>query len=120
MTSRVAAKDPYTVLVPLLLMLAMMALGLWGVISVANAICDGRRQSALKAATDLANALTSHITVTVGPATTLKTLIQQQPSWDVVRKVFYQVAPSLLQKGKATEAILTMVLCPQVTHETVR
>ncbi|GLC69909.1 hypothetical protein PLESTF_000894800 [Pleodorina starrii] len=112
-TARVVAKDPYTVVVPLLLLVAMLALGLWGTFSVANAIRDGRRQAALNSATDFAATLKSHIAATVAPASTFKTLIEMNPSWTEVNRTFHERAPALVQKGRMNDAVLTIVLCPQ-------
>ncbi|EFJ41790.1 hypothetical protein VOLCADRAFT_98166, partial [Volvox carteri f. nagariensis] len=94
-TARVAAKDPYAIVVPLLLLICMLALGLWGVFSVGNTIRDGRREAALNAATDFSNTLKSHIAATVAPASTVKTLVELNPDWPSINKTFHAVAPSL-------------------------
>ncbi|KAG2423907.1 hypothetical protein HXX76_014960 [Chlamydomonas incerta] len=112
-TSRVVCKDPWTVAIPLVLLVLLLAFGLWGVFSVAYAIRDSRIQYARNAAVDYGKKLASHITATVAPASTVKTLIQLDPEWPAINETFYQVAPDLIQDGFQNSAIITIVLAPQ-------
>ncbi|GFR45757.1 hypothetical protein Agub_g7172 [Astrephomene gubernaculifera] len=112
--ARVAVKDPYTVVVPLILLMCLLGFGLWGVMSISSAISAGRRQEVLNSAVDFSASLTSHIAATVAPASTVKTLIELDPDWRSINDTFFEVAPKLFRKGKQqTEAILTIVLAPQ-------
>ncbi|KXZ48227.1 hypothetical protein GPECTOR_29g131 [Gonium pectorale] len=111
--ARVIVKDPTTIAVPVFLLVCLLAFGLWGVFSVSYAIRDGRVQAARNAATDFSNTLRSHITATMAPASTVKTLIELDPWWPSINATFHSVAPGLIQKGLATDAILTIVLAPQ-------
>ncbi|KAG2492733.1 hypothetical protein HYH03_008899 [Edaphochlamys debaryana] len=109
---RVAARDPSTVAVPLFLLCLMLAFGLWGVFSVGYAIQDQRKQAAMNGAVDFSKTLTSHISATMAPATTFKTIIEMDPTWDAVNATFHAKAPGLVQKGRESDAIITIVLAP--------
>ncbi len=56
--ARVVVKDPMTAIIPLVVLVCLLAFGLWGVFSVAYALRDGRRQAAINAAQDLSQTLT--------------------------------------------------------------
>ncbi|KAG2441193.1 hypothetical protein HYH02_010037 [Chlamydomonas schloesseri] len=112
-TGRVARKDPWTVTIPLVLLVVLLSFGLWGVFSVAYAIRDGRIANARNAAVDYGKKLASHVTATVAPASTMKTLIQLDPEWPAINETFYQVAPGLIKDGFQNSAIITIVLAPQ-------
>lgn len=110
---RTVIRDPLTIIVPCFVLITMLGLGLWGLFSVSVATAESRRQVAYAFARDMQQNLQTHIEAAVTPATTMMTLIKLNPEWSSVNRTFFKVAASLINAGRQTDAIITVMLGPQ-------